>query len=68
MGVKDEGGESFCANRVWYIRYEPRLKQLVGRHALRSDPLLRSEEAYQLAQHKLYQLLPNCRDCICVPW
>ena len=68
MAVKDEGGESFCANKVWYIWYEPQLKQLVGSHAGRNDPLLRSQEAYELSQHHLYKLLPNCRNCICVPW
>lgn len=68
LAVKDEGGDSFCANKVWYIWFEPQLKQLVGRDARGSDPLLRSQETYELSHHNLYKLLPNCRDCICVPW
>lgn len=66
--VEDEGRDSFCANKVWYIWFEPQLKQLVGPQARSEDPLLRSPEAYQLAYHNLYKLLPNCRNCICVPW
>jgi hypothetical protein len=68
MSVKDEGGDSFCANRMWYVRYEPQLKTLVGKQAARNDPFLRSQEAYDLSYHHLYKLLPNCRNCVCVPW
>lgn len=68
LAVKDEGGDSFCANRAWYILFELRLKELVGGRAKSDDPLLRSQEAYELSYHRLYGLLPNCRDCICVPW
>lgn len=66
--VKDEGGVSFCANKLWYVRYEPELKGLVGKSAEVDDPLLRMPEAYELSRHVLYRLLPNCRDCVCVPW
>lgn len=66
--IGDEGGAYFCANKVWYIWIEPRLKELVGRHALRRDPLLRSHEAHEAARETLYRLLPNCRNCVCVPW
>lgn len=67
-GVRDEGGVSFCANKVWYIWVEPQLKELVGEHAQKQDSLLRSPEAYDLARETLYRLLPNCRNCVCVPW
>jgi hypothetical protein len=68
MAVKDEGGHSFCANKVWYVWFEPRLKQLVGNSAQSDDPILRSQESYELSYHTLYKLLPNCRNCICLPW
>lgn len=68
MAVRDEGGNSFCANKVWYVSFEPQLKQLVGNNARADDPLLRSQEAYELSYHTLYKLLPDCRNCVCVPW
>ena len=66
--IRDEGGHSFCANKVWYIWIEPRVRELVGSHAAREDALLRSREAHELARQILYRLLPNCRNCVCVPW
>lgn len=66
--VRDDGGSSFCANRLWYVLYDPKLKRLVGEGAEGNDPLLRTRDAYELARHVLYRLLPDCRDCICVPW
>jgi hypothetical protein len=66
--VRDEGGPSFCANRLWYVRYGPELKRLVGSDAEVDDPLLRTNDAYELSRHVLYRLLPDCRDCVCVPW
>ena len=66
--VRDEGGSSFCANKLWYVQYEPQLKRLVGKTAEADDPLLRTPEAYELSRQTLYRLLPDCRDCICVPW
>ena len=67
-GVRDDGGTSFCANRLWYVRYEPELRRLVGKSAEKDDPLLRTPDAYELSRHLLYRLLPDCRDCVCVPW
>ncbi len=66
--VRDDGAGSFCANRLWYVSYEPQLKRLVGEGAECDDPLVRTRDAYELARHVLYRLLPNCRDCICIPW
>lgn len=66
--IRDEGGPTFCANKVWYIWIEPRVKELVGRHARRDEPLLRSRQAHEAARENLYRLLPNCRNCVCVPW
>jgi hypothetical protein len=68
MSVRDEGGSAFCANRVWYVRFEPQLKQFVGSDAEGDDPVLRSPEAYELSRQILYRLLPDCRNCVCVPW
>jgi len=66
--VRDEGGNSFCANKYWYVRVAPRVAELVGAQSGRDDPLLRAPEAYTLAYEVLYRLLPNCRNCVCVPW
>ena len=66
--VKDEGGPSFCANKVWYIEFKPRLRELVGAGARKNDPILCSPQAYEVAHRTLYRLLPDCRDCICFPW
>jgi len=66
--VRDEGGNSFCANKYWYVRVAPRVAELVGAQSTREDTLLRAPEAYTLAYEVLYHLLPNCRNCVCVPW
>jgi hypothetical protein len=58
--TSDNGVDPFCANAHWYSRFKPRLVSLVGNHASGKDPQLRSHEAYDLAYHKLYDLLPNC--------
>lgn len=68
QSIRDEGGPSFCANKVWYIWIEPRLRELVGGQARRDDALLRSREAHESAREILYRLLPGCRNCVCVPW
>ena len=59
--VKDDG-PSFCANQVWYLRFKPRLIELVGYWANGPD-ILRTDEAYDVAYQTLYELLPDCRDC-----
>lgn len=67
--MRDEGGPSFCANKFWYIHADPKLSELVGRHARRQDdPLLRSAQAYEIARDTLFRLLPDCRNCVCLPW
>lgn len=61
--------ERFCANSHWYGYDDPkrgfrnRMMELVGWTA--RSPLLRSEAAYNLAYEHLYDLLPDCRDCLC---
>jgi hypothetical protein len=71
--IKDHGGEAFCANAVWYGYgsyredggFKSRLSQLVGWHAGRVDKRLKSMDAYSIAYDKLYNALPNCRNCNC---
>lgn len=64
----DRSTATFCANRLWYIQFEPRLLNLVGTRAEKYDQLIRTPEAYTLARRTLYRLLPDCRNCVCVPW
>jgi hypothetical protein len=66
--VTDDGGPSFCANKFWYIHADPRLTPLVGRNADTDDPLLRSTQAYEVSRKTLFGLLPDCRNCVCLPW
>jgi hypothetical protein len=63
-------GESFCANAVFFSsRKRPSLKgkllELVGWYA-QGDGLLRTEQAYKVAYHTIYEALPDCRRCMCV--
>jgi hypothetical protein len=64
--IKDNG-ESFCANALWYgyasLGFKDRMSRLVGFTA--DDPRLRTMEAYGVAYKKLYEALPNCRNCGC---
>ncbi len=64
--LRGKGGRVFCANRVWYSRFKGRLLRLVGWEARNPDPRIRSAEAYDLAYQKLYDALPNCRNCSCL--
>lgn len=68
QAVQDEGGHSFCANRTWYIHFAPRLAALVGPQANTSDSILRTRQAHTVAYQHLFALLPDCRNCICIPW
>ena len=61
--IKDEGGLSFCANKVWYDDFKPRLVKLVGFECKTKE--LKTQEAYDRAYKKVYSVLPNCRNCIC---
>lgn len=61
--VKDEGGDHFCANTVWYQDFKPTLTQLVGFEA--SKKSLRSMLAYDIAYQTVYNELPACRNCTC---
>ena len=65
--VKDDKSKrSFCANRVWYRDFKPRMIVLVGWDAEKDDPMLRTQEAYDICYDYLYAKLPNCRNCLCL--
>jgi hypothetical protein len=53
----------FCANAHWYGQsgFKSRIFYLVGHWA--ENCHLRSSTAYDVAYHKLYDALPNCRNC-----
>jgi hypothetical protein len=67
--IRDPGGESFCANDIWYgyrdIRFS--FKERVNTYAgwFAEKPELRSDAAYDIAYQHLYDLLPDCRNCLC---
>jgi hypothetical protein len=59
----------FCANAIWYGYLDPsfsfkkRVHRYTGWYA--EKPELRSQAAYRLAYEHLYNLLPDCRGCMC---
>ena len=61
----DMGGLSFCANRIWYDGFKPRLVALVGWERDAGPKLLRTSAAYDVAYQTIYGALPDCRDCAC---
>jgi hypothetical protein len=63
--VVDDGGKSFCANRVWYSRFKPRLNSLVGFDRDTGPAVIRSCNAWDLAIRVIYRELPDCRNCSC---
>lgn len=64
------GAKRWCANAFWYgypgsgyPGIKPRLLYLVGWEA--RNKALRTVAAYDFAYHHLYDLLPDCRECMC---
>jgi hypothetical protein len=61
----------FCGVLAWFgPKYrgdgiKARMVRLVGWHAERDDPVLRSDLAYRAAYRPLYDALPPCGDCPC---
>ena len=62
----EDASPSFCANQTWFDQYDERMGWLVGWYATKANPRLRTSDAYDLAFEKLYNALPDCRDCNCV--
>ena len=64
--VRDDGkAKSFCANNLWVNELKPVLLDLVGWDV--HSPELRTPEVYDLAYDTIYEALPNCRRCMCMP-
>lgn len=70
----DKSKSSFCANSHWYGFGEGEgipgglremLDDLVGFFA--ENPKLRTFQAHDLARRFLYDELPDCRSCTCLP-
>lgn len=61
----------FCGVRAWFgPKYrgdgiKARMVQLVGWHAERDDPVLRTDIAYRVVYRSLYDALPPCEDRAC---
>ena len=63
----DLSSPHFCANDVWYDFDGLRnaMAKLVGWHAEKDIPGLRTSEAYSAAYQVPYHDLPGCRNCAC---
>ncbi len=64
--VRRPRGKSFCANLTWYRVFKPRLCQLVGWERAERHPVLSTNTAYDVAYDRIYDVLPNCRRCLCL--
>ena len=59
-----------CRNWMWYgpgpdgTGIRERLLFLVGNAAQKSE--LRTGAAWRIAERHLYEILPDCRECLCV--
>jgi predicted transcriptional regulator with HTH domain len=62
----DPSKPSYCANYVWYTYFKPQLERYVGWFARVKDGVVNTSEAYDLAYEKIYNALPNCRNCNCL--
>ncbi len=62
-----EYGPKFCANSVWYSSIKPDLVELIGWYRRKDKgPELSARSAYDLVYQRLYEILPGCRDCMCI--
>jgi hypothetical protein len=57
----------FCANRIYVWELKPRLEDLAGCTRRWGPNLLRTEAAYDVARDTVYDALPDCRGCACIP-
>jgi len=63
MVKDDKRKKRFCANNIWDNRFKPYIVNHVGWHS--SIPDLKSSLAYDITYQKIYNALPNCRNCFC---
>ena len=57
----------FCANEAWLRGgLKDELCALVGWDRISGDPILRTEEAYDVAYDAVYKELPDCFNCVCM--
>lgn len=62
--IKDDKTKpSFCANFIWYRDFKPRMIKLAGWGC--KDEVLKTCKSYDMVYEKLYNALPNCRNCLC---
>ncbi len=64
VAAVDGSDAHFCANRIWYQHFKPRLLGLVGWECERDE--LRSEQPRDVAYDTIYGELPPCQDCACL--
>jgi hypothetical protein len=62
--------ETFCCSAAWYgfggyPGIKPRLVKLVGYERPGSHPILKTEQAYDVAYSAISEALPDCQDCAC---
>jgi hypothetical protein len=65
-GSDDRKAARFCANRLWHLKLKPQVVALVGWLRPQRHPILSTQQAYDLAYHKLDSALPRCRNCSCL--
>lgn len=65
--VKDDGGDSFCNSRVWFLDgYKERMVGLVGWYSESPYEVMRTDDAYETTYQTLYAIFPACRNCFCL--
>jgi hypothetical protein len=63
-GVRDDKRKKrFCANQVFDAQFKPYFENHVGWNS--PTPELKSSLAYDIVCHKIYNALPDCRNCFC---
>lgn len=60
----DKRKKRFCANVIWENQLKPYMVNHVGWNS--PIPELRSSLVYNITYEKIYNALPNCRNCFCV--
>lgn len=60
--------DSFCANYIWYRKgFRESVYKLVGWEAKKGmADFMYTTTAFDIAYDKIYDALPDCRNCICL--